>query len=788
MPSGAATTQPMVMPRGGASGLKPVRPGVAQSSRSTQRIVLPTGMPGGPKATSTKTLSAPAPTGRINLPMGMILRCLPQEVLAGDLSEFEASGAAATEIGLPMNLILGQLPSGKIEMPLSELVAHFPAGYLQPTESIVSYLPNLINLPLMDVVMRIPPDLLALRADQKDVDAAVINMADPFTEEILREQAEAARRQAASQANIIDESQVPQAEEFVPQAQPVTRPPSIKLPAPVTAAAPPAPTVGPTSRLPAPPMPGFANNPRTTGQVTPLNPNTNPSASSRTISPSGRLSVPTRATAAIPSRAQLPPTAAAPLPLQGTTAPIPPTTARQTSSVPAAPPVPPTPRQTGGLPPISSVARQTSSLPMPSRPPASPVLPVRMAPPVPTPLMPPPISATAETQFAPPAPASVPTLAPVESVAAPTAAADDLQRLAALAMAQMGDEDEQPQPTQPASISSAVTVPVPRVFEAPTPEPEPAPEPEPEALVEPEPEPEPVPEPEAVAEPEPERAPEPVPEPVAVVPTPAPVIPAPVVAASLPVAPAPVDPPKPVPVPVPAPAFVPPPVAAAAPPKPAPVPEPKVEPKPATKAEPQQGMAFNLNTCTADDLVQNIPGSFPELASSIVEHRKKIGSFRRIEDLLDVPGITKAAYTNLTGEQPPDNRIPLSLNELLGFTGDQHLSLKDVTDRIACWPDVTGCLLSQKTGLSLVGTAPEGLSKEAIVAFAPRMFEAINKSFSEITGRETDDLSIPAPGNSFHIFRNKDLYLIILSRLPQMPERHMKVARFVLASLSIRRD
>ncbi len=81
--------------------------------------------------------------------------------------------------------------------------------------------------------------------------------------------------------------------------------------------------------------------------------------------------------------------------------------------------------------------------------------------------------------------------------------------------------------------------------------------------------------------------------------------------------------------------------------------------------------------------------------------------------------MTKAAYTNLTGEAPPENRIPLSLNELLGFPGEQHISLKDVTDRIACWPDVTGCVLSQSSGLSLVGTVPDGLDKAAVVAFAP---------------------------------------------------------------------
>jgi competence ComEA-like helix-hairpin-helix protein len=234
-----------------------------------------------------------------------------------------------------------------------------------------------------------------------------------------------------------------------------------------------------------------------------------------------------------------------------------------------------------------------------------------------------------------------------------------------------------------------------------------------------------------------------------------------------------------------------------------PRPEPLAIPRPVassfqasqTKPEPQPpevaasaSVAFNLNTCTKEELVKNIAGCSPDLADSIIQYRDKIGSFKRLEDLLDVPGITKAAYTNLTGEAPPDNRIPLSLNELLGFPKDLHISLKDVTERIACWPDVTGCVLSQSSGLSLVGTVPEGVDKSAVVAFAPRMFEAINKSFEEVSGKETDALVIPLSGTSFHLFRNRDLYLIIMSRLPQMPERHLKVARFVLAALSIRKE
>jgi competence ComEA-like helix-hairpin-helix protein len=203
-------------------------------------------------------------------------------------------------------------------------------------------------------------------------------------------------------------------------------------------------------------------------------------------------------------------------------------------------------------------------------------------------------------------------------------------------------------------------------------------------------------------------------------------------------------------------------------------------------------VAFNLNTCTAEDLVHHIPGVSLALAAAIIAHRDKIGSYSKLEELLAVTGMTRQAYTNLTGESPPEAPAPsktqLSVNDLLGFPAQQHLSLKDVTDRISCWPDVTGCLLSQSSGLSLVGSAPAGLDKAAVVAFAPRMFEAINKSYAEVSGEETDVLIIPSAATSFHLFRSKDLYLIIMTRLPLMPERHVKVARLVLTALSNRKE
>jgi DNA uptake protein ComE-like DNA-binding protein len=670
---GTVTTQPMSVPRSGS--LKPRSPSVPQQSRTTQRIVLPSSP--GQKPNSTRPLTLGNLGGRINLPIGMILRCLPTEVLAADVAEFEANGSAATEIGLPMQMILGQLPSGKVEMTLQDLIPHFPSGFLQPTESITHYLPTLVSLPLMDVVMRIPPDLLALRPDQKDVDSSVINMADPFTEEILREQAASARRKSPSgptKTNIIEESQAPQ-EEFVPRDRspgldsvaPPRRSfadPLMPLRAPVATQ----PMATPMPQAPSLPTPPISTTLRTSTVFAPTPP-------LRPVDPES-VPAPIRSTTALPSR--LPGTVLTPGDNSGEASF---TSHSATSPATPIPPVPPVPRHTGPIP-APPPPRHTTSLPTFASRTVSPTLP-------------------GQTSVGP---AAVPTPPVQPAAATPPAAdanADDLQRLAALAMAQLGDRPEIPSDTPPEAEASA-----PYVSPA-------APEPMPVM--------------------EPIRAP-----------------------------------------------------------APAPVPEPESAPEPSPTvsddAQASASVAFNLNTCTADDLVHNIPDCSSALAESIIQHRTKIGSFKRLEDLLDVPGITKETYTNLTGEAPPANRLSPSLNEILGFPTEQQTTLKDVTDRIACWPDITGCVLSQNSGLSLVGTVPPTINKEALVAFAPRMFDALNKSFSELAHRETDALIIPTAETSFHLFRSNDLYLIIMSRLPQMPERHMKVARIVLAALSNRRD
>ena len=58
-------------------------------------------------------------------------------------------------------------------------------------------------------------------------------------------------------------------------------------------------------------------------------------------------------------------------------------------------------------------------------------------------------------------------------------------------------------------------------------------------------------------------------------------------------------------------------------------------------------LILNLNTATPRQL-ESLPGVGPVLAKRIVEFREKKGGFKRIEELLAVPGISEKKWKVLT--------------------------------------------------------------------------------------------------------------------------------------------
>lgn len=63
-------------------------------------------------------------------------------------------------------------------------------------------------------------------------------------------------------------------------------------------------------------------------------------------------------------------------------------------------------------------------------------------------------------------------------------------------------------------------------------------------------------------------------------------------------------------------------------------------------AAPVGVLKVNINTADEAELGQ-VPGIGPYLAGKIVAHRKAVGRYRRVEDLLDVPGIGEATLARI---------------------------------------------------------------------------------------------------------------------------------------------
>jgi len=57
-------------------------------------------------------------------------------------------------------------------------------------------------------------------------------------------------------------------------------------------------------------------------------------------------------------------------------------------------------------------------------------------------------------------------------------------------------------------------------------------------------------------------------------------------------------------------------------------------------------LVLNLNMATVEQL-QRLPGVGPSLAKRIVDFREKKGGFKRIEELLAVPGISEKKWQTL---------------------------------------------------------------------------------------------------------------------------------------------
>jgi competence protein ComEA len=71
--------------------------------------------------------------------------------------------------------------------------------------------------------------------------------------------------------------------------------------------------------------------------------------------------------------------------------------------------------------------------------------------------------------------------------------------------------------------------------------------------------------------------------------------------------------------------------------------------------------AVNLNTATKDQL-QSLDGVGPKKADAIIAYRKKNGSFKKVDDLRNVPGFGEKTVANIRSDVTVKGGAPAKTN------------------------------------------------------------------------------------------------------------------------------
>lgn len=85
----------------------------------------------------------------------------------------------------------------------------------------------------------------------------------------------------------------------------------------------------------------------------------------------------------------------------------------------------------------------------------------------------------------------------------------------------------------------------------------------------------------------------------------------------------------------------------------------KIGAKESAPSSGQSASRLDLNRATAEDL-QGLPGIGPVLAKRVLDHRKSLGSFRSVEELMQVKGIGRKKLASLRAHVRVQERKPVA--------------------------------------------------------------------------------------------------------------------------------
>jgi DNA uptake protein ComE-like DNA-binding protein/predicted regulator of Ras-like GTPase activity (Roadblock/LC7/MglB family) len=213
-----------------------------------------------------------------------------------------------------------------------------------------------------------------------------------------------------------------------------------------------------------------------------------------------------------------------------------------------------------------------------------------------------------------------------------------------------------------------------------------------------------------------------------------------------------------------------------------PPPTPPSSPQENKEKEPE---SLDLNTCKVEDLLR-VPSLPKRLAEAIVQYRETQGAFRSLADLLQVPEMTPIAYTLITGQEPPENyKSTKTIYAHLSIPNEQEINAKTIVERIAAWPDVVGCILSNHESRVIAANLIGTISAEKLASSAKQFTSLTQDQLSSIHQSKAQEIIIPGLSATFYFIAGPQAILTLIYSIPTPPARHLEILREIITQIEI---
>ncbi|MDW8348881.1 MAG: helix-hairpin-helix domain-containing protein [Verrucomicrobiae bacterium] len=206
---------------------------------------------------------------------------------------------------------------------------------------------------------------------------------------------------------------------------------------------------------------------------------------------------------------------------------------------------------------------------------------------------------------------------------------------------------------------------------------------------------------------------------------------------------------------------------------------------PQSPSDSGESATLDLNSCSVAELLR-IPNLPRRLAEAIVQYRETHGAFRALEDLLQVPEMTPVAYAMITGQEaPPNYKHTKNIRQLLSIPQDQTLTAKLVVEKIAGWPDVVGCVLSNKDSSVIASHLMGTLSAEKIAQAAAQFLSFTQNQLEPLQQSQAPEIIIPGPSASFCFMASNKVHLTLIYSVMIPPARHLEILRAIISQIEV---